>query len=211
MSDDEQSQDMTPEERKAERQLQRFIDAGEKWVKDGDDGKWMIGRAANLVATKWERKGITLIAYAKMIRMPRPKAIYEIAGTESMFPKSARAHFAESHVISWSHYRAAWRRANKLDLGFEDAMDWLLDAHNNEMDVEEFEEHLRGGPGGDWITKRERIAADLVSAVHKDGFPKGDLTLTVPVKAVQDIYEAKTQRNFRMVVSLVYDIEKVKE
>jgi hypothetical protein len=84
--------------------------------------------------------------------MPRPKAIYEWAGTEKMFPKSARAHFANSHVICWSHYRAAYRRAKKLDLGFEDAMDSLLAAHNNEMDVEEFEEHLRGDPGGDWIT-----------------------------------------------------------
>jgi hypothetical protein len=50
-----------------------------------------------------------------------------------------------------------------------------------------------------------------VSAVHKDGFPKADLVLTIPPSAVQDIYEARTQRNFKVVVSLVYDIEKIKD
>lgn len=202
-----QSQDMSPAQKRSERQWARLETLGQQFAGDDDKAKWRLGRLGAIVAKKWKRKEGTLLAFALAIKMDKPKNIYEWAAMASFYPKFAVAEFQDSPHITWSFYREAYRQAKRCNGDIEDAMEWLTAAHDNEMDYDTFKSHLKDDPRGAWVTKRWRSDVKLNSAIAEDG--EGSILLMIDASKVQMIHDLKGKRNVRYVFTVVYDEEKI--
>jgi hypothetical protein len=185
-----------------------MMNAGRDYVRQGELGKWSLGDLALRWSSKWDRTN-SLIDLAKGCKMPFPRLIYEYADTSETFDESARAHIYEyCPNVTWSHCREVARYCKRTGADKEDAMDKIVMANDNHVNVQDLAKQLRDDPDGDYVTKRQRIEATITSS-SVDENEIGHVSLIVPKDLVQRIQDLQQQRGFRAVLTLVWDEQRV--
>lgn len=185
-----------------------MINAGREYVRQGELGKWSLGDLAIRWASKWDRDN-SLIEFAKGCKLPFPRLIYEYADTSEVFDESARAYIYESCPnITWSHCREVARYVKRTGADKEDAMDKIVMANDNHVNVQDLAKQLRDNPDGDYITKRHRIEVTITNS-SVDENEIGRVSLVIPKDLIQRVQDLQQQRGFRAVLTLVWDEQRI--
>lgn len=173
-----------------------LIDEGQEIVQTGDNMKWQLGRLACKVANRWQRSKKTLIKFAGEINMAHPRLIYEYHEVAEYFPESAYCELiAVCPMLSWSHFRAAYRHAKRKGEPLAASIARLRSASDNTWSVEAFTEKLSKDPDGDWFTSRKRTPCEIITSQTFEDCPYMDIVIRVPKMDGQDILSRQTNRN----------------